>query len=600
MNDSRKYIIKGLILFITLVFTIRLFVLQIVNDDYAKKAEHNIIQRSIEYPFRGLIYDRNGKLLVYNTPEFDIRVTPKEVSIQDTSYLLEVFNITMEEFLDKMEQAISFSKVKSSIFLKQLSLEEFSKIQDHLIDFKGFDVTARTGRAYSYPAIANAFGYVSEISRAQLERDSSKYYQQGDYLGQSGLEAYYEKFLRGKRGVSYKIKNVSGEEKGRFQDGKLDTLAVEGMDLQSTIDIDLQMYGKYLMEGKSGSIVAIEPSTGELLALVSGPSYDPSLLTGRHYGENFYAIARDSLKPLFNRPLMAQYRPGSIFKIIQAMIGLQEEAITINTRITCNRNLIGCHGAHSYEDLEGAITHSCNPYFFNVMKRVVNKGVSSDTYEDTKLGLNVWRKHVSSFGFGKPLGVDLPSEKGGLIPDPNYYDRAYRGRPWKYSNIFSIAIGEGENLVVPIQMANLASIIANRGFYYVPHLVKKIGEDGGPLPLYLEKQYTSINSEYFEVAVEAMHRVVEEGTGRRAKIPGLEVCGKTGTVQNDPLPDHSVFIAFAPKENPKIAISVYVEDSGQGGRAAASIASLMIEKYLFGATSRPYIEDYALNGKFIY
>ncbi|MBX2943535.1 MAG: peptidoglycan glycosyltransferase, partial [Cyclobacteriaceae bacterium] len=324
------------------------------------------------------------------------------------------------------------------------------------------------------------------------------------------------------------------------------------------------------------------------------------LLTGRNYSSNFVLISNDTTKPLFTRPLMAQYRPGSIFKIAQAMTALQEGVITPETRIYCDRSIIGCHGNHTYEDLRGAITNSCNPYFHGVLRRMLNKGISKDPYEDTRIGLDEWNKHIKSFGFGKTLGVDLPNEKAGLIPNSAYYDKAYNNRPWKFSNIYSLAIGEGENLVVPLQMANFTAIVANRGFYYKPHLIKSIG-DRGPLPQYKEKQFTTIDPAYFEIAVDAMEQVVESGTGQyRAKLQDIILCGKTGTVQNDPLPAHSVFIAFAPRDNPKIAVSVYVEDAGQGARAAASIASLMIEKYLIGATKRPQIEQYVLDGKFLY
>jgi penicillin-binding protein 2 len=355
-----------------------------------------------------------------------------------------------------------------------------------------------------------------------------------------------------------------------------------------------------LMKGKAGSIVAIEPATGEILALVSGPSYDPTLLTGRHYSANFKTISNDSLKPLFNRPLMAQYRPGSIFKIAQALTALQEGVITPETRVYCDRTIIDCHGSHTNEDLRGAIANSCNPYFHNVLRRMLNKGKGADPFSDTRIGLEEWNKHIMSFGFGKRLGIDLPNEKDGLIPTPAYYDRAYGGRPWKFSNIYSIAIGEGENLVVPIQMANFAATVANRGYYYTPHLVKAIGDNGEPLEQYRVKHYTTIDSSHFRVAVDAMEAVVDHGTAQyRAKLKDIVVCGKTGTVQNaPPLFDHSVFIAFAPRENPQIAISVYVEDAGQGARAAASIASLMIEKYLLGGTKRPFIEQYVLAGKF--
>ncbi|GAA0188530.1 penicillin-binding protein 2 [Fulvivirga kasyanovii] len=603
MNDSRKNVIQLIVIVVAIIFLIKLFSIQVLDDKYAQAATSNIIHRVVEYPYRGLIYDRNGKLIVYNTPQYDLTVTPKEVTKLDTLQFCNLFNLTPQEFKDKyekMSKTKGFSYVKPNIFIKQLSSTDLARVEDYLVDFPGFDIQARTTRAYAYPVMANALGYVSEINQRQLDRDTLNYYHQGDYIGQSGIEAYYEKQLRGRRGVKFKIRNVRGIEKGDFEGGKYDTLAIAGENLMTTVDIDLQRYGEKLMEGKAGSIVAIEPGSGEILSIVSGPSYDPKRLTGKNYSANFAAISADTLKPLFNRPLMAQYRPGSIFKIIQAMVALEEGVINRHTRIACNRGIIGCHGPHSYEDLVGAIKHSCNPYFYTVMKRVVNQEVTQDTYEDTRIGLAKWHKYIESFGLGSPLGIDLPNEKSGMVPSVSYYDRAYNNKPWKYSNIYSIAIGEGENLVVPLQMANFAAIVANRGYYYIPHLVKSVGESGEPLPKYTEKRYTAVSPEHFDIAVEAMAKVVESGTGQyRAQLKDIVVCGKTGTVQNDPLPDHSVFIAFAPKDNPKIAVSVYVEDAGQGARAAASIASLMIEKYLLGETKRPHIEAYVKKGEFL-
>ncbi len=601
MNDSRKLVIPGVIVLISVIYLVKLFSIQVLNSKYAEAAQGNIVQRVVEYPYRGLIYDRNGDLMVYNTPEYDLMVTPQQVEDLDTAKFCRVFGITREEFDEKMTAARKYDWVKPSVMIRQLSNEDLARTEDYLVNFQGFTIQARTTRAYTEPVMANALGYVSEISKRRLERDTTNYYNQGDYIGQSGLEAYYEEILRGKKGVRLKIRNVRGIEKGPFNDGKFDSLSVPGQNLHTTIDLNLQKYGEWLLEGKAGSIVAIEPSTGEVLAIVSGPSYDPAQLTGRNYSKNFSRISQDTLNPLFNRPLMAQYRPGSIFKVIQAMVALEEGVITPSSRFRCNRSIIGCHGPHSNEDLVGAITHSCNPYFYNVMKRVVNREVSADPFEDTRIGLAKWNEHIESFGLGSPLGIDLPNEKSGMIPSVAYYDRAYNNRPWKYSNIYSIAIGEGENLVVPLQMANFAAIVANRGYYYVPHLVRSIGESGEPLPMYQEKHYTSVSPEYFDFAVEAMANVVESGTGQyRAKLRDIEVCGKTGTVQNDPLPDHSVFVAFAPRDNPKIALSVYVEDAGQGARAAAAIASLMIEKYLIGETQRPQIEAFVKKGEFLF
>lgn len=603
MNEGRKEIIQIAFVFIAVVFLIKLFFIQVLDDRYEKLAYSNAIRREVDYPVRGLIKDRNGKLIVYNTPEFDLQIILKEVKTLDTVKFCEVFGLTREGLIQKFKELKTkreYSPVKQTTFLTQLSTLDFAKIQDNIDLFHGFYIQARTTRAYRAKAAANAIGYVSEISKYKLDHDATGIYKQGDYIGQSGIEAFYEPYLRGQRGVRFKLRNVDGVEKGSFSDGKIDTLSIPGQDITTSIDLDLQSYGEKLLSGKAGSIIAIEPSSGEILAMVSGPSYDPTLLTGKNYSSNFVLISNDSLKPLFNRPLMAQYRPGSIFKIAQAMVALQEGVITPETRFKCDRgHPMNCHGSHTNEDLRGAITNSCNPYFYNVLKRMVNKGVTNDPFSDARVGLDEWNKHIRSFGLGKPLGVDLPNEKGGLVPSVGYYDRAYRGRPWKFSNIYSIAIGEGENLVVPLQMANFAATVANKGFYITPHLVKGIGNTGMPLPQYLEKHYTTIDSANFKIAADAMERVIEEGTGsHRGKVKDIVICGKTGSVQNPPLPDHSVFIAFAPKVNPKIAVSVYVEYSGQGARAAASIATLMIEKYLKGGTSRPQIEEYVLKGKF--
>ncbi len=603
MNEGRKEIVQVIIILIGIIFLVKLFFIQVLDKRYAQMADSNAIIRQTEYPVRGLITDRNGKLIVFNTPEYKLEVLLKDIGDFDSAKFCSVFNMSREQlratFRD-MKRRKEYSPYKPTLFLNQLSNIDFARVQDYLDEFPGIYVLARTTRSYSTPALANALGYVSEISKNQLDEDKSGIYKQGDYIGQSGIEAFYEEQLRGKRGVRFKLRNVKGIIQGSVENGKYDTLSIPGLDLVTGIDLDLQQYGEYLMKGKAGSIAAIEPSTGEILALVSGPSYNPNMLTGRSYSSNFRLISLDSQKPLFNRPLMAQYRPGSIFKIAQAMTALQEKVITPDTRIRCDRTIIMCHGSHSYEDLRGAIANSCNPYFHQVLRRMLNKGKVDDPYEDTRLGLGEWNGHITSFGFGKPLGIDLPNEKGGLIPSPAYYDVAYRNRPWKFSNIYSLAIGEGENLVVPIQMANFVATIANKGFYYTPHIVKSIGKDGLPLPAYREKHFTTIDPANFQIAADAMQEVVEAGTGQyRARLRNIVVCGKTGTVENNPpLFDHSVFIAFAPRENPRIAIAVYVEDAGQGARAAASIASLMIEKYLIGFTERPHIEQYVLAGNF--
>lgn len=602
IHNNRKYVIRLTFILIAGIYLAKLFAIQVLNEDYEAKANSNIIDREIRYPFRGLIYDRNGKLIVYNAPVYNLEVIPKDVQLKDTLAFCEIFGITKQEFNEKMEKAKRYSYVKPSVFIKQISNTTFASVQDYLVDFPGFRVQARTNRAYTYRNLSNALGYIGEVSPYKLKQDTANFYRQGDYIGILGIESKYEKQLRGKRGVKYKMVNVRGVEKGSYKDGTFDTLSIPGENLQSTVDISLQEYAETLMTGKRGSIVALEPKTGEILSFVSAPFYDPNLLSGRDYGKNYATLAADTNKPLFNRPLMGAFPPGSIFKIVQALIGLEEGVITPHTRFYCDRSIIACHGPHTNQDLRGAIQVSCNPYFWNVYRRLLNQGASENTFIDTEIGLEKWREYVMSFGLGQPLGIDLPHERAGYVPSPSLYDKIYGDNHWKFSTIYSNAIGRGELQIVPLQMANLAAIIANRGYYITPHLIKSIGEDGQPLHEYTEKHYTNVSSEHFEIAVEAMSDVIKHGTGMRANLPDIEVCGKTGTVDNEDRgeEDHSVFIAFAPKDDPKIAIAVYVENAGQGARAAAGISGLMIEKYLKGCTERPYMEEFILNGDFIY
>ena len=601
MNRTHSFILSGVVLLVGFIFLVRLFFIQVVEPEYKAQAERNIIRRIAEYPTRGVIYDRKGNLLVYNNREFELLAVHEEMKNFDSLAFRELFGISrdsLRKLFKDMTARAGYAKHKPCPFLRKLSMQDLAQVQDKLDNFPGLIVQPRSARAYMRTSAGNVFGYVSEVSRDQLARDSSHFYKQGDYIGQTGIEASYERFLRGVRGVRYEMQDVKGVSKGKYKNGEMDTMAVAGKDIISTLDIELQEYGELLMKKKVGSVVCIEPASGEILAFVSSPSYNPNSLEGRNFGENFQKLSLDSLKPLFMRPLMAQYRPGSIFKVVQALTALQENAITPQTRIRCDRTLINCHGSHTMEDLQGAITSSCNPYFYNVFRRIVLQEDNKDVFANSRAGLSKWDKMVGSMGFGSRLGVDLPNEKKGLIPTPEYYDAAYGNRPWKFSNIYSLAIGEGENLVVPIQMANLAAIIANRGFYYIPHIVKDIDKKGA-LPPFLKKMETLIEQQHFDVVVNAMSEVVKHGTGIRANLRNIEVCGKTGTVQNKPPRlDHSVFIAFAPRENPAIAVSVYVENAGQGARAAASIASLMIEKYLLGKTERPYIEEYVSKGKF--
>ncbi len=599
MTEGRKEIIQILVVITGIVFLAKLFYIQLVDDRYARMAESNTIVKKIEYPFRGLIYDRNGKLLVYNTPEYDLFVVRKEVTNLDTALFCSVFNLTKGELLQafaEMRKRKEYSPVKPTLFIKQLSNYDFARIQDYIDEFPGFYIQPRTSRAYTTRAMANVLGYVSEITRSQLERDTTRIYRQGDYIGQSGLEAQYEIYLRGKRGVRYKLRNVDGVDKGSFKEGEYDTLSVPGYDLITTIDLSLQEYGEKLMHGKVGSIVALEPATGEVLAMISGPSYDPVLLTGRNFSSNFMLVSSDSAKPLFTRPLMAMYPPGSIFKIVQTLIALQEGVVGYDTRFPCDRSIVNCHNHPQPCDLHMAVQYSCNPYFHQVFRRIINQNKSPNTFTDARIGLENWYGYVTRFGLGKPLGIDLPSEKGGQMPGPALYNRIYGEGRWKFSTIYSLAIGQGEMLVTPVQMANLAAIMANKGFYYTPHLVREIrGSENQPA---VQRHDTGIDEKYFDFVQDAMSDAIY-GTAQRAVIPGIDLCGKTGTAQNPHGHDHSVFMAFAPKDNPKIAIAVYVENAGWGGRAAASIASLMIEKYLTGEVKRTALEEYVLRGQFL-
>jgi penicillin-binding protein 2 len=600
MNNYRPFVIGGVIFLVGIVLLTKLFLIQVTDDSYIRKAERNAIQRIVDHPYRGLVYDRNNRLLVYNNPIFDLMVIPKEFSVKDTLQFCTFFNISKEVLVENLQAAKSYSWVKPSPLIRQISIEDFARIQDYLIDYRGVFVMSRSVRSYPQPSAANALGYIGEISAGQLERDASKYYRQGDYVGLSGLEAYYEPELRGRKGVKYRMVNVRGVDKGPFKDGELDTLSIPGKNLQSTIDLDLQQYGEMLMAGKRGSVVALEPKSGEILSLISAPSYDPNILTGSKFGENYSKLNQDGNKPLFNRPVMAMYPPGSIFKIVQSLVGLQEGILSPNTTFSCNRSLVACHNHPSPVNLFGAIRNSCNPYYHQAFRLMINREVSSNTFRDTQIGLDKWREAVLKFGLGDRLGVDINGEKGGSIPSSQLYDRVYGDGRWKYSTIYSLSIGQGEMLVTPLQMANLAAIFANKGYYYIPHFIKAVDGDSTQIPgKFREKQYTGVDERHFDLIQDAMKEALS-GTAARAIVQDIAIAGKTGTAQNPSGEDHSVFIAFAPKEDPKIAIAVYVENAGWGGRAAASTASLMIEKYLRGHITRPALEQYVLEGKFIY
>lgn len=593
--SSRSIIIQGFIILSGLIFIGRLFSIQVVDDTYKLAAQNNIVQKIVDYPYRGLIYDRDGNLLVSNTPVYDLMIVPKEVNLEDSSAICTILKITNEELMAKYKKAKSYSPILSSKFLEQIPNTEFAAIQDQLVKFEGFYPLPRTIRSYRDQSLANTLGYIGEISKSQLAKDTTHYYKSGDYIGISGVERSYEPILRGKRGVNYKIVDVQGVIKGSFQNGKYDTLAEPGQSITLTINLELQKYAEKLMAGKVGSMVAIDPSTGEILAMVSSPTYDPNLLSGRDLGYNFNLIQKDSLNPLFNRPLQAMYPPGSMFKTMQALIALQSKTVGKYEQIYSDWSPMGDLAPKGYYDIEKSITFSSNTYYYKVFRRMILRNEGDNPYLDTRIGLDSWNEAVAKFSLGKTLGVDLPGERSGYVPTVPYYDRVYGTNRWKFSNIYSLSIGQGELLVTPIQMANLGAIIANQGYYYTPHIVKAI--NGEPVS-FSGKNRVGIDSAYFQVVVDGMEEVIKVGSGVRAYIPDLPICGKTSTVENPHGLDHSGFMGFAPKDDPKIAIAVYVENAGWGGRAAGSTASLIIEKFIKGEITRPWVEEYILKGDF--
>jgi len=591
--DNRQFTLIGIAASVGLIIILRLFYIQVVDNTWQKEAANISERRITVFPSRGLIFDRNQKLLVSNRPVYDLMVVPGQVEKDmDVPAFCRLIGCTEEQYRNRMASAKEYSWKKASSFEKQIPSEEFTPIAEQLHLYPGFFGVARNLRTYPYKTAPHTLGYISEVTREDIKTDP--YYKPGDYIGTRGLEKIYEQELRGVRGTKYVVVDVHNNIVEGYADGKFDNLAQQGNNITTTLDIELQKYGEMLMANKKGSIVAIEPKTGEVLAMVSAPFYDPNKLVGRGRNEQFKSLARnDSLNPLFNRAIMAQYRPGSIFKLVESLVGLQEGVITPETRITCNRNIINCHGSHTRDNLKQAIYHSCNPYFHNVYKRLIQSGKSPSIFKDAQIGLANWKRHITSFGFNKNLLPEFPQTKKGLVPGPDFYDNWYGEGRWAFSTIYSNSIGEGELGVVPVQMANLAAIIANKGYYITPHLIRSAS------PPSLKK--TTVDSSHFQLVQDAMQKVVESpsGTAWRGRTPGITVCGKTGTVQNGDLPDHSVFIAFAPKEDPKIAIAVYVEYAGFGGTWAAPIASLMMEKYLKGEVTMKRKEERILNQSFL-
>lgn len=600
----RRNIIAFIILLIAVIFLVKLFMIQVVSSDYTPKATNNVIRRITQYPARGLIYDRDGELLVYNQAAYDIMVNPQHLDAFDTTEFCRILNIERSYLDKKLREAKEYSRYKPSIFLKLVSSETYARLQEKMYKFPGFFVQPRTVRKYQYQGAAHLLGYVGEVSDKLV--DTSSYYKSGDYVGISGMEKSYERLLRGKKGVKVYLVDVHNRIKGSYSNGRYDKKAEVGNNLISSLDMDLQRYGEKLMKDKIGSIVAIEPSSGEILSLVSSPGYDPGLLVGRQRTKNYRKLQKDTLEPLFNRGLMARYPPGSTFKVMNALIGRQEGVLFPGTTYECHGGFyagnfhMGCHNHPSPVDMIESIQVSCNNYYAHVFKRIMQ---DSD-FESISKAFTNWKGHLQAFGLGDKLNIDLPSEVGGFLPSVDYYNRYYGKNRWRYLNVVSLAIGQGELGITPVQMANLTSAIANRGHYYTPHVVKRIEGEKQIDERFRTPHHTGIDSAYFEEVIEGMDLAVngEPGSGstaRTARVDSITVCGKTGTAENPHGKDHSIFIAFAPREDPKIALAVYIENGGYGATWAAPTAKLMIEKYLKGSIDVQWWEDYVTGANLI-
>jgi penicillin-binding protein 2 len=596
---NRKKIIIGIILFFGIVFIFRLFQLQVIDKTYKLSASNNVLRYITDYPARGLMYDRKGELLVYNEAHYDLMVIPVQARNIDTTDFCDLLGIDKETYETRIRQARDFSPYRASIFERQISKNTYAAFQEKMFRFPGFFVQPRTLRKYDKPIAAHTFGYIGEVGPEIV--NSNPYYRAGDYIGISGLERSYEEVLRGQKGLRIRLVDVLNRDIGPYMEGRFDTLSIPGKDIYLTLDGNLQAYGEKLMANKRGSIVAIEPSSGEILAMVSSPTYDPNLLVGRVRNSNYRQLQSDQKKPLFNRALMAQYPPGSAFKIVNTLIAMQEGIVNRNTRISCpgayssGGITVRCRSHPGPVNIHTSIQYSCNTFSCIAFRNTVDKS----TFSNIQTGLANWRQHVSSFGFGQVFGTDLPFELSGLVVSPDYYDRIYGQRGWRSLTIISLAIGQGEIGTTPIQLANLVATVANRGFYIPPHMVRAVEHPDSIIESFRERKFTSINREHFDVMAEAMGLVVKEGTGRFSMIEGIEMGGKTGTVQNPHGENHSVFVAFAPLVNPKIAISVVVENAGYGSTWAAPIASLMIEKYIKGNVERSWFEQRVMDAKFL-
>ncbi|WP_271407062.1 penicillin-binding protein 2 [Tenacibaculum soleae] len=604
---KRSFLLVFLITLVAIIYIARLFQLQIIRGANLNPIQSSAIKIEYDYPERGHIYDRNGKLLVANQLSYDVMVIPKDVKPLDTLEFCSLLKITKEDFKKRFKKAEKFARWLPSKFLKQLAKEDFAYLQEKLPKYNGFYIQKRIIRDYPIKTGANILGFIAEVNEKKAR--TSNYYEQGELIGKLGVEKQYEKILRGVKGKKRFKRNNLNKITGSYKDGKYDTLAVTGKDLTLTIDSELQKYGELLMKGKRGGIVAIEPKTGEILALVTAPSYDPNLLVGRKRSPNSVKLFNDTINmPTFDRGLQAMYPPGSPFKILNGLIGLQEEVIDEKFGIYCHHGykygarkneFMGCHCGITGRPvrLKTAIAKSCNSYFATTYKKIIDKT------DDPKIGMKNWNKHVESFGLGNYLGYDLPAGRKGMVPDAEFYNKWYRNR-WRSSYTISNSIGQGEILTTPMQLANMTAAIANRGYFYTPHIVKKIDNKTVVDSTYSTRRNTTINPKHFPIAIEAMHEVFTYGTAKWHQIEGIDICGKTGTAENKikmidgekvQAQDHSILIAFAPKENPKIAMAVYIENGGYGSTIAAPITSLMIEKYIKGTVTKKHVEERMIN-----
>jgi penicillin-binding protein 2 len=581
----RKLLLPSIVIIAGSLLVIRLFYLQIINDSFKLKSENNAIKINYDYPERGYIYDRNGELMVANQPSFDIMVTPRDIKNLDTLSFCTLLNITKEDFLKKIAKAKVYSPRLRSVFLAQLNKTEFAAFQEKARKFPGFEIQKRSLRDYQTTAGANVFGFITQVNDKIIEKHP--YYNSGDLIGKQGVEESYEEILRGIKGVKYIQKDKYNREMASYKDGEFDTIAVQGKDITLSIDMELQKYGEELMLNKRGGIVAIEPKTGEILALVTAPSYDPALLVGRQRSKNYTMLYNDSLaKPTYDRGLLAEYPPGSPFKIMTGLIGLQEQVIDEQSTFYCHHGMrIGghfqrCHGSGPHQ-LNNGIYASCNTYFASVYMRTIGK------YVNPGKAVDIWGNHLKSFGIGGFMGYDLPTGRKGNVPTSKYYKKVYPNGGWKGSTIVSNAIGQGEVLMTPIQLANMIATVANKGYFYTPHIIKKIKGQAIDTK-FTTKHISTIDKKYFPPVIQGLFDVYNKGTAHGLKIPDIDVCGKTGTAENYArvggrkikMKDHSIFVAFAPKDNPKIAIAVMVENGGFGATIAGPIVSLMLEKYI--------------------